>query len=316
MKQLITYLEDVLGQKIVIVPMIKEAQKRLPLFVTSLYEFYTSEILGRKVCLLAHTVEDGISAGQLIKHRDIVENIVKTPIIFVFSDVASYNRQRYIEKRINFIVPGKQLFMPELMMDIRNKKDSGVSTPTTELTPGAQFVLLWHLQKQSLNGLNIKQAAELLQMSYLNVNRAINTLNALNLCILQGKKEKLINFDEDKQSVWGMSVKYLINPVYKKVYTDQKLNYLLSGINALSHYTMINDENTEYYAISKEQFKQININTDKQYGNNVVEVWKYDPAPLSVNGFVDKLSLYALFKDEQDERIQIELDQLINQMKW
>ena len=46
------------------------------------------------------------------------------------------------------------------------------------------------------------------------------------------------------------------------------------------------------------------------------QVWKYNPKMLSTEGVVDKLSLYLSLKDNDDERIQIELERLINEMSW
>ena len=58
------------------------------------------------------------------------------------------------------------------------------------------------------------------------------------------------------------------------------------------------------------------VATDKQFGENEIQVWKYNPKMLSTEGVVDKLSLYLSLKDNEDERIQIELERLINEMSW
>jgi hypothetical protein len=51
-------------------------------------------------------------------------------------------------------------------------------------------------------------------------------------------------------------------------------------------------------------------------GEVEVEVWKYNPALLSESGVVDRLSLYLLLKDYDDERVQIELEHMIHEIKW
>jgi hypothetical protein len=48
--------------------------------------------------------------------------------------------------------------------------------------------------------------------------------------------------------------------------------------------------------------------------DTTVEIWRYNPEPLSENGYVDKLSLFLIFREETDDRIQTELEQLINQI--
>jgi hypothetical protein len=60
----------------------------------------------------------------------------------------------------------------------------------------------------------------------------------------------------------------------------------------------------------------LDIEVDKNYGENVIEIWRYNPSILSKSGIVDRLSLYLSLKDSKDERIQIELDNMINEIKW
>ena len=47
-----------------------------------------------------------------------------------------------------------------------------------------------------------------------------------------------------------------------------------------------------------------------------IEIWRYNPCFFSKNGIVDKLSLFLAMKDMDDERIQIELETMINNMIW
>jgi len=94
------------------------------------------------------------------------------------------------------------------------------------------------------------------------------------------------------------------------------------GINLLSlhtaqykwQYTMINDEDRHYFAVNKDTVK--NLETNKYAGDNTIEAWRYNPCLLSNNGFVDKLSLYLSFRNDTDERMQSELEQMINEIQW
>lgn len=201
------------------------------------------------------------------------------------------------------------------MMDIRKIAQRVASEPK-ELGPMAQLVLFYHLQRETLNGKIIKHVADKLGWSYLNANRAINNLRNFGLCDLQGGKEKIILFDENKKTLWDKALPFLINPVQKTVYIDSDLNQILSGINAMDHYTMLNDERMRYYAISKEAFRKLDVVTDTQYGENRIEVWRYDPKLIADNGYIDRLSLYMLYKESDDERIETELDTLIGQLEW
>jgi len=304
-----------LGCRAVVVPLDKPLQNTLPLYIAAAYSAGTINVLGSDICLLMAEKENEFTPEQLARQKSIAEQVLGMPVVFVFNKIASYNMKRYIERKINFIVPQKQLFIPVLMMNIRKIAQRVASEPK-ELAPMAQLVLLYHLQKETLNGMNIKQAAEKLEESYLNTNRAMNNLRIFGLCDLQGGKEKVLLFDENKKTLWEKALPFLTNPVLKTVYTDSELNQLWSGMNAMAHYTMLNDERRKYYAISKEVFRKIDVVTDPQYGENKIEVWRYNPTLIAENGYIDRLSLYMLYKESNDERIETTLDALIEQLGW
>ena len=75
-------------------------------------------------------------------------------------------------------------------------------------------------------------------------------------------------------------------------------------------------EKNDTYAIAKEEARRLQIRTDKEYGETRIEIWRYNPCFFSKNGIVDKLSLFLAMKDMDDERIQIELETMINNMIW
>ena len=53
---------------------------------------------------------------------------------------------------------------------------------------------------------------------------------------------------------------------------------------------------------------------DQNY--SVVEIFRYDPKPLVSGNYIDVISLYAQFKDSKDERVQIEIESLVNEILW
>jgi hypothetical protein len=79
---------------------------------------------------------------------------------------------------------------------------------------------------------------------------------------------------------------------------------------------MLNDETSRHYSIDNRNFKNVSVATDKHYGDNCIEIWRYDPKLLSINGVVDKLSLYLLLNDDINERVQGELQQMMEEIKW
>ena len=317
MNNIIKYLEDTLGVSTTINPLEKQLFQCLPLFITAAYKVQETTICGQRVCLLkAENNENTLTPDRLSKQMQFVAQKTELPVVYVFDKVVSYNLIRMIRKRINFIIPDKQLFIPALMMNLRKTTET-IPQKAVLLTPLAQFFLLYHLQKEGLNGYTTQQLAGRFMQPYRTVSRAVKNLWELGLCNLMGRKEKQLRFIEKGKNLWVLAQDFFQNPIERNLFTGNTLHEkqtCSSNINALSHYTMINDEDRYYFAVDKDTAK--NLETDKYAGDNTIEVWRYNPYLLSDNGFVDKLSLYLLFKNDADERIQSELEQMINEIQW
>lgn len=47
-----------------------------------------------------------------------------------------------------------------------------------------------------------------------------------------------------------------------------------------------------------------------------VEVWTYDPFLFATNNLVDRLSLFLSLKDNADERVQLSLREMMENVEW
>ncbi len=104
----------------------------------------------------------------------------------------------------------------------------------------------------------------------------------------------------------------LLSPVERVLYTDKKPEGMpYGGETALEKLSMIVTREKSCWAVSKKWAKEHKDLLDKHYGDYKVEVWRYDPILLAENEIVDPLSLYLSFKNNEDERIQIEIKNLI-----
>ena len=116
----------------------------------------------------------------------------------------------------------------------------------------------------------------------------------------------------------------MISPVLKRVYADGKtiLNVgIKSGYTALSQLTSIVDDSIQTYAVSKKTYKSIESNcreSSDMFSLNdkivKIEVWKYDPMILRVDNCVDRLSLYLSFANDNDERTEESLEELMKEI--
>lgn len=319
MKWISEYISSITGNEVV---MRKDrvAAKKLPLYITEIFSIYNLQLLGKNITLLYQNSGVSNTPKQLLQIGDIVKKAVGTTVLFAFDSIESYNKQRLVSKRINFVVKDKQIFIPSLLIDL-SSKDTVIAKEIDSLTPLAQLIILYHLQIKSLDGYTTKEMAAIFSSSYITTNRALKSLEVLQVIKLDDGKEKKISFIHSAKELWNDCIKYLHTPIKNVVYTDAKISFAdakQSHINALAHYTMIAEEVGMQYAMTLDKLKELNIKTDAKFGENRIEIWRYAPELLSSNEYVDKLSLYLSLKDDVDVRVQIELEQLIegNTLKY
>ncbi|MEO7046107.1 MAG: hypothetical protein ABI091_12430, partial [Ferruginibacter sp.] len=148
---------------------------------------------------------------------------------------------------------------------------------------------------------------------------------------VSGEKEKYIKFRLDRGDLWRdiINQDLLINPVFKRVFVDQLPGdpfMLYTNASALPEYTDLNPVNQQYRAIGKRRFYELQaenklINVNGYEGAFCIEVWKYDPLKLAAEmsndlPVVDPLSLYLSLRDNEDERVEMALEQIIEKFIW
>ncbi len=152
------------------------------------------------------------------------------------------------------------------------------------------------------------------------VTWSVKELEKFELCRLTRARDKRIIFDLTKEKLWYQARDYMKSPIQKKSWIDDKPEnpqLLLSGISALAGYSTISEDRDKSYAISVKKSKQLNLKTgisgnSQEYGNYCIEYWKYDPQLLGQSEMVDPLSLYLSLSDNDDERVQQSLEQMID----
>ena len=320
MEDLKKYIKDVLGIETEIKPLKASRLKTLPMYIAEEYSIQLMKIYRQDIVLVC--VNNGFTTERLRKHLDTIRATFDTITVAVINQLESYKRLRLIDKKIPFIVPGKQMYLPDLLIDLKEFGVKPKGQPQT-MQPAAQLLLLYHLQVESLEGINLKGIAEKLLYNAMTISRAVYFLHNTGLCTLQGTKDKFLHFEGNKKELWGKAEPLMNNPVRKNQFyngsRDDK-NFFKSNISALAHYSDINEDVIEYYAVKPRYPRQIGgVNlriTGPLEGNICIEEWKYNPYLLTQTDFVDPLSLYLCFRNKPDERIEMALEQIINNLAW
>lgn len=316
-QNLARYIHDTLGMDVCLQPINKTQLEKLPLTVIGCFSFLEAEMLQAKVVFALTENGDTVPPAQIKRMLEIVSAKLERIVVLVTCKIASYNAQRLIHQRVNLIIPGKQMFLPDLLINLR--RDVKTNQDLKEVIPPlAQVIILYHIEVETLEGKNAQEISSLFDVSYATANRAIRWLTTHGLCLIAGNsRTKSLHFEQPNKGLWETAKPLLASPVEKTLYTDEPVTDLLvSGINALSEYSMLVGEQREWHAVTREGLSKLHIKTDEQYGSNIIEVWRYKPTRLTTTNIVDRLSLYLSLRDNDDERVQMELDNMISSMTW
>ncbi|MHB8853272.1 MAG: hypothetical protein ACYC6P_07950 [Ignavibacteriaceae bacterium] len=320
MDNLQKYINEALGIELIFSALPKNELNKLPLYLRN-NNLKAGEILKRQIIFNTISTETTFTIDQYRKQADIIENTLGKHVVFIFENIEAYNRKRLIQKKVAFILPGKQMYLPFMFIDLKELKQARVKK-VEKLFPAAQCLLFYYLLGNDVTGINFKTLAEKLNYGPMTVTRAANALMNLKLCNITGGKDKAILFEKGKLQQWNEAQPFLINPVNKLFFVDHLKNselIFITDIPALSHYTNIADTGKTSFAMSINAFnalqkeKAIHI-TGSTEGNITLQIWKYDPGILTNNHYVDPLSLYLTLKDSKDERVEGELKNLLNKL--
>ena len=268
------------------------------------------------VTIAIPTEQDSISPMQLAKHQTKMMEAFHHPVIFALETVASYKIARLTRAKVNFIVPGKIIFIPSMLTILREMQNTAKEMPE-KMPPVAQMLVLYHLETREIDGLTASQIAELTGLAYPTINVALRWLVNNEIITLVGSKLKHVQITMSRAELWNKSLPLMSSPIERILFTDTKPEgSLMSGETAMGHYTMLAEPATPIVAVDKTTAKENAALMNREYGGIKVEVWKYSPALLSEDEWADRLSLYLSMKDSEDERIQMECDTLIEEMKW
>jgi len=319
-RELKKYIQDVLGVDVDINTNVRKSN--LPFFLTDKYRIYNIIISNENFKMIQlKDKNDRVTPSELSKHIDIVRNRFNQSVIYTSSSMESFNRNRMIEKKIPFIIPFNQMYLPMLSIYLRERRTQKDKT-REYLSPSAQMILIYLLTKGSLHDIRTKDFAERFKLSQMTIGRAFKEMELLELCeIKKINKQNNYIFNYDKSELFKRSIDFLRTPIYNELWINKGIehNSLLyrSGISALSDYTNIAEDRIPEMAISKKLWNSIKQNSNggkiasSPFEDSIkVEIWKYPPEATAKGDIVDKISLYLSLVDSEDERVQMELEKL------
>jgi DNA-binding MarR family transcriptional regulator len=320
---------------------------RLPIFLRNLYDFYLARIFDKPCLLMVSITAEGETPAAVRKHWQLVAKHFEGDIIYLVDVLSSYNRKRLIEQKVPFLVPGNQLYLPTLGIDLREYFKQRKTRFTDHIGSVSQALVLRQILERDCSEVPSRELALRIGYSPMSITRAIKELTEHKLASVEKVgREKHLVFNETGLKLWQMAEPLLQSPVRKKIWVRAEgskdfmkaADARIAGQSALSHFTMLAEPATEVIAVNAMEWpgirKLLNIEElDGGHGSfrnhyaserNVVEIeqWSYSPGIVTGKwmanqklSIVDPLSLWLSLRSSRDERTEMACEELIEHVR-
>lgn len=293
----------------------------LPIFMT-MRDIKLVEFCGVSFALINIIKESELTIAAMKKQQKKYEEALQCPIAYEMALNSVSMRNALVKKGVPFVdLPGNIFlpFMGIVLQDMYRKQ----LVKADKMMPATQMVFLELLYMENEESVLKSEVAKKLKLTKTSITRATAQLEEMEL-IQQVKSgtEISIKRNHPRKEYYEKAEAYLINPVQKVITImryEATFELLSAGETALSRVSELNPPRIEERAIYKgeEVIDQLEI-VDARYEDLDaclnVQLWKYNPSYFAREGRVDPVSLACTFKGNEDERIEMCIEELLEEL--
>ena len=301
----------------------------LPYYLLETFEFREMRLSDRVMVLAMdrhHQVRPVLASLRDLLSK--VRAISRHPAVYVTAALASYERKRLVEQKVPFIVPGNQLYLPDLGVDLREFFRRPAPPRDSKLSPATQATLITALLQSPWQS-EWQPASIVSGLGYtpMTLSRVVRELVATGIAALEREgRTRRLRMDRPAAATWELAKPLLRSPVKRRVWAlpttgVRPPGIRLAGMSALAGLSMLADPRWSTYALSPSQWKDmtrtgVEALPGQMPGAYEWQIWHYSPALVPDSETVDPLSLTLSLQDETDERVQLALDELRGRFPW
>ncbi len=320
------YLHETLG----IAPKVRAwaGAGKLPYFLQEAFAIRELKLLDRQILLAIDQRADRPTLATVRGQIDKLRQLAGMPVVYVTRTLASYERKRLIEQKVPFLVPGNQLYLPDLGIDLREYFRKPTVAAQTALSPATQAMLIAVLLRRPWRA--EWQPAEVVgELGYtpMTLSRAVKELTAAGIATLRTEgRVRWLHAERTAAQTWEHARPLLRSPVKRRVWVlppakSRPRPLRLAGLSALARFSMLTEPQWPTYAVGQAEWKvatQVGFEMlpEPIPGACEWEIWHYSPALVRDGDTVDPLSLTLSLQGNQDERVQLALDELEGHFPW
>lgn len=302
---------------------ITEYKNKLPLPIfMAMRDIMMVEIYGVKFAVIDVMKEEELSVAAMKKQKAKYEEALQCPVAYEVTLNSVSMRNALVKNKVPFVdLPGNVFlpFMGIVLQDVYRKQ----LVKADKMMPATQMVFLELLYMNDDESALKSEVANKLNLTKTSITRATAQLEKMGL-IEQVKSgtEIAIKRNYSRKQYYENAKAYLINPVQKVITImrhEATFETFGAGESALSQVSELNPPRIEERAIYKgeEVIGQLEIADARYEDRNEclnVQLWKYNPSYFAKKGCVDPVSLACTFKGNEDERIEMCIEELLEEL--
>ena len=220
LQQMLDYLFDNLELKVKVKPW-RDSDK-LPFYLKDAYDFFETKFMELPYLLMLQKSKEELFPGKVIKHQQQLKKQWQGNIVYVHHTMSSYDRKCFIQRGISFIIPGKQMYIPELAMDLREHFQRS-SSEVKYFSRATQALVIYFLVIAKEGYFQPSQLAKELGYTKMTLTRAFDELETSSILEISRKgKERSLFFSADRKNLWERARPFLRSPVKKRILIKTK----------------------------------------------------------------------------------------------
>jgi len=297
----------------------------LPAFLREAYAFREARILETPCLFVMDRGAQPNTPAAIRKHLFEVGKRWNGALVYVTAGIDSARRKQLIDQKVPFVVPGNQVFLPTLGIDLREYFWS-VRGAAESLSPATQAAFLRALHHRESAAFSPQLMAAEMGYTKMTLSRAFDELEAAGLGrhFVQGRR-RLMELPGSGRDLWEKARPLLRTPVARTVLvkaSKDEIGAPAAGLTGLAVYTNLAEPGVPVSAVAGSAWPELR----KRFPTGAVasselpaveiEVWSYPPRAVADGPAVDRLSLYLSLSGTSDERVQRALEELLEGMRW
>jgi len=302
---------------------ISECKSKLPLpFFMTMREINQIELCGVRFAVVNVKNEAELTVAAMKKQQKQYEDALRCPVAYDVAVNSIAMRNALVRNRISFIELPGNVFLPFMGIVLQDRYIKQ-HIRADKMMPATQMVFLELLYMADNESALKSEIAERLNLTKTSITRATAQLKEMGL-ISQKKTgtEIAISRNYSGREYYENAKEYLINPVQKTVTVmenESTWDMWYAGESALSRKTLLSSPRIEERAVYKgnemvDQFDYADERVADRDSITKIQLWKYNPGYFVRNGVVDPVSLICSFKGNEDERIEMCMEELLEEL--